>query len=347
MNERTSESQRPVVVRLNVETCPPIPEEREILARINAHVIEIEGDADEEILAHAADCDALMVVASYVRTAVIQSLRKCRVISRLGIGTDKIDVAEATRQGIMVTNIPGFCTDEVADHTMALLLAAARQLNYYQERMRRGQPPAQVERIHRLSTQKLGIVGFGRIGRAVARRARAFGMEVLAHDPYITAADAAAEGVRLVDHDPLLAESDYLCLLCPLTDATRRMLTLREFRRMKPTAVLVNTGRGELVDEDDLVAALRSGVIRYAALDVFGAINVFSPEGFATDHPLFSLPNVLMTPHVAAYSAESGFEQKTKGAQAVVDVLTGRWPEHLVNPDVVPRFPIARATPQS
>ena len=346
MTNRTNESQ-PVVVRLNVETCPPIPEEREILGGINARVVEIEGDSDEEILAHAADCDALMVVASYVRTPVIRALRKCKVISRLGIGTDKIDVAEATRQGIMVTNIPGFCTNEVADHTMALLLAAARQLNYYQEHMRLGRPPAQVEEIHRLSTQKLGIVGFGRIGRAVAKRASAFGMQILAHDPFISAAEAAAKGARLVDMDTLLAESDYLCLLCPLTDATRRALTLREFRRMKPTAVLVNTGRGELIDEDDLVTALRGGVIRYAALDVFGAINVFSPEGFPTDHPLFSVPNVLMTPHVAAYSIESGFEQKTKGAQAVADVLSGRWPEHLVNPEVVPRFPTSRPTPHS
>jgi D-3-phosphoglycerate dehydrogenase len=345
MNARPNEPQ-PVVVRLNVETCPPIPEEREILSGIHARVIEIEGDTDEEILAQARDCDALMVVASYVRAPVIRELRKCKVISRLGIGTDKIDVEEATRQGIIVTNIPGFCTDEVADHTMALLLAAARQLNYYQAHMRRGRPPTQVEGIHRLSTQTLGIVGLGRIGRAVAKRARAFGMEVIAHDPYVAEAAAAGEGARLVDMETILAESDYLCLLCPLTQATRRMLTMREFRRMKPTAVLVNTGRGELLDEDDLVAALRDGTIRCAALDVFGGINVFSPQGFATNHPLFGLPNVLMTPHVAAYSIESGLEQKTKGAQAVVDVLTGKWPEHPVNPQVVPRVPIARPTPE-
>jgi len=330
----------PLVVRLNTETCAPIEEERAILACINARVVEIEGATDEDILAHAAQCDALMVVASYVRGEVIRRLSRCKIISRLGVGTDKIDVAEATRQGIMVTNIPGFCTDEVADHTLALLLAVARQLNFYQGQMRCGQPPAPVANLHRLSTRKLGIIGFGRIGRAVARRARAFGMDILAHDPYLSEADVAGQEVRLADKDTVLREADYLCLLCPLTDATKRMLTLNEFRRMKPTAVLVNTGRGELVDENDLVVALREGIIRYAALDVYGAINVFSPEGFATDHALFSLPNVLMTPHVAANSVESGIEQKTRGAQAVVEVLAGRWPEHLVNPEVVPWFPI-------
>jgi D-3-phosphoglycerate dehydrogenase len=332
----------PLVVRLNRETCPPIDEERAILASIGARVIETEGSTEDEILAHAADCDALMVVASYVRGEVIRRLTRCRIISRLGIGTDKIDVAEATRQGIIVTNIAGFCTDEVADHTLALLLAAARQLNFYQQQMRRGRPPAQVEHLHRLATQKLGIIGFGRIGRAVAKRARAFGMAILAHDPHLNQADGAGEDARLVDMDTLLREADYLCLLCPLTDATRRMLTLKEFRRMKRTAMLVNTGRGELVDEDDLVVALRDGIIRYAALDVYGAINVFAPQGFATDHPLFGLPNVLMTPHVAASSVESGIEQKTRGAQAVVDVLSGKWPEHPVNPEVAPWFAIAR-----
>jgi len=333
---------QPLVVRLNAETCPPIPQEREILAAVSARMVEIEGATDDDIVGHAANCDALMVVASCVRRDVIQQLRKCKVISRLGIGTDKICVEEATQQGIMVTNIPGFCTDEVADHTLALLLAAARQLTYYERRMREGQPPLQVEGIHRLSTQKLGVIGFGRIGRAVAKRAHAFGMEILAHDPYITPEEAAAAGASLVDMDAILGQSDYLCLLCPLTLETRAMLTLREFRRMKPTAVLINTGRGDLVDEDDLVVALETGIIRYAALDVYGSINVFSPQGFPTDHALFRLANVLMTPHVAAYSIESELEQKTTGAQAVVDVLSGTWPQHLVNPEVAPRFAIDR-----
>jgi D-3-phosphoglycerate dehydrogenase len=332
----------PLVVRLNAETCPMIPEERAILAAIEAKVTGIEGTDDDEILAHARDCDALMVVSSHVRGDVIEGMARCRLISRLGTGVDKIDTEAATRHGIMVTNLPDFCTDEVADHTLALLLSVARKLNAFECAMRGGQQLRDAIDIHRLSTRTLGLIGFGRIGRAVGRRARAFGMGLLVVDPALSPVKAAVESASLVDLDTALAGSDYLCLLCPLTPATRGMLGMREFRKMKRAAVLVNTSRGELVKEDDLVAALREGIIRAAALDVYAGINVFTPEGFPTDNPLFSLPNVVMTPHVAAYSMESMVEQKVRGAQAVVDVLTDKWPAHLVNPDVSPWFDIPR-----
>lgn len=319
-----------------------IPEERAILAAIEAQVTEVEGADDDEILAHVRDCDALMVVSSYVHGQVIEAMTRCRLISRLGTGVDKIDVEAATGRGIMVTNLPDFCTDEVADHTLALLLAVARRLNAFEGAMRRGQQFRDATEIHRLSTRTLGLVGFGRIGRAVGRRARAFGMRLLVVDPALSPEGAASEGATPVDIDTALAESDYLCLLCPLTPATRGLLGMRELRKMRPTAVVINTGRGELVNEDDLVTALREGIIRAAALDVYAGINVFAPEGFPTDHPFFSLPNVVLTPHVAAYSMESVVEQKVRGAQAVVDVLTGKWPAHLVNPGVSPWFDIAR-----
>jgi D-3-phosphoglycerate dehydrogenase len=330
----------PVVVRLNAVTFPMTREERETLAASGARIVEIEGADDAEILAHGRDCDALMVVSACVRGSVIHELSRCKMISRLGTGVDKIDVGEATRRGVIVTNVPDFCTDEVADHTMALLLSAARQLKHFESNIRQGTQPHDVSHLHRLSVQTLGIVGFGRIGQAVAARAIAFGMRILAADPQLTEQDADRAGVNAVDLDTLLAESDYVCLLCPLTASTRGMLSLREFRKMKPSAVLVNTGRGELVNEADLVTALRQRIIRYAALDVFAGIDVFALGGFPTDHPLFSLDNVLLTPHVAAYSQES--DACVPGARAVVDVLSGRWPKHPVNPDVVPRFPLKR-----
>jgi len=323
---------RPLVVRLNAETCAMIPEERAILAEAGARVVEIEGTTDEEILAAARDCDVLMVVSSYVRAHVIEAMHRCRLIARLGTGVDKIDVAAATRAGIMVSYLPDFCTDEVADHTFALLLTVARQLDFFRDAMRQGRQPRQVPEVHRLSTQTLGLIGLGRIGRALARRARGFGMRVLAHDPVVSPETAAEAGAELADLNRVLAEADYLCLLCPLTEATRDLLTLKEFRRMKPTAVLVNTGRGELVNEADLVTALREGIIRGAAIDVYAGLNVFAPEGFPTDHPFFGLSNLIMTPHVSAYSRESMVEQKVRGAQAVVDALAGRRPVHLVNP---------------
>jgi len=326
----------PLVVRLNAVTFPMDAVERGILAEIGAHVVEIEGATDVEILAAARDADAIMIVSAYLRGPVIEALPRCRVISRLGTGTDKIDIAAATRKGIYVVNLPDFCTEEVADHTLALLLAAARRLSYYTAAMRRGEQLHDLDGMHRLSTQTLGLIGFGRIARAVARRARAFGMHVLACDPALTADDAAHEGVTAANFDAMLAEADYLAPLCPLTPQTRGLLGLREFRRMKPSAVLINTGRGELIVEEDLVTALREGSIRFAALDVYAGINVFAEGGFPTDHPLFVLENVLLTPHVAAYSRESFAASHRDGARAVVEVLTGQPPRHPVNPEVMP-----------
>jgi D-3-phosphoglycerate dehydrogenase len=241
----------------------------------------------------------------------------------------------------MVSYLPDFCTDEVADHTLALLLTVARQLDLFRDAMRQGRQPRELPEVHRLSTQTLGLIGLGRIGRAVACRGRGFGMRVLAHDPGVPPEVAVEAGAELTDLDRVLAAADYLCLLCPLTEQTRNLLTLNEFRRMKPTAVLVNTGRGELVNEADLVAALREGIIRGAAIDVYAGLNVFAPGGFPTDHPFFSLSNLIMTPHVSAYSRESLVEQKVRGAQAVADALAGRRPAQLVNPEVRPRFETA------
>lgn len=328
----------PLVVRLNAVTFPMDAVERGILAKIDAGVVEIEGASDEEIMAAAREADAVMVVSAYLNGPVIAALHRCRVISRLGTGVDKIDIAAATAKGIYVVNLPDFCTEEVADHTLALLLAAARRLPFFAEAMRQGQQPHDLAGMHRLATRTLGLIGFGRIGRAVARRAKAFGMRVLACDPQLTAEDAAREGVTAVDFATVLADADYLAPLCPLTPATRGMLCLREFRQMRPSAVLVNTGRGELIVEEDLVTALREGIIRFAALDVYAGINVFAAGGFPTDHPFFMLDNVLLTPHVAAYSQESFTESHRDGARAVVEVLTGRPPTHLVNPEVTPWF---------
>lgn len=174
--------------------------------------------------------------------------------------------------------------------------------------------------------------------RSAAQRCRAFGMRVLACDPALTADLAAREGVVGVELDRLLPESDYVCLLCPLLPSTRDMLAMPQFRKMKRTAVLINTGRGELTNETDLASALREGIIRHAALDVFGGVNVFREGGFSTEHPLFGLENVLLTPHMAAASEEAATDCRHRAARAVVDVLEGRWPEHPVNPEVKPWF---------
>ncbi|RIH63973.1 C-terminal binding protein [Mariniphaga sediminis] len=325
---------RPVVARLNASTFPMSSEEKKILSRVNADIIEIEGETDEEILSLCREVDAIMIVSSYLRGAVIKAMENLKIISRLGTGVDKIDMDEATRQGIIVTNLPDFSTDEVADHTMALLLSVARRLKYYEAMMRKGQRPGLINGMHRLSVQKLGVIGFGRIGRAVVKRAKGFGMDILVYDPAVSSEDVQNEGVRKVDFETILTEPDYLCLLCPLTDRTRGMIKMEELKKMKPTAVLINTGRGELLSEHDLSEALRTGVIRYAAVDVFGGINVFAETGFPVNHPYFSLDNILLTPHVSALSEESLKDARTGGAEAVVKTLSGKYPAHIVNPGV-------------
>ena len=330
----------PVIVRLNAHTVPMSDTERTLLAPLNGEIVEIEGASEAEVLTACGEADAIMIVSACLRAGVIRELTRCRIISRIGTGVDKIDVEAATRKGIVVNNLPDAFTEEVADHTLALLLAAARQLAVLDRHMRQGRKPPSAANFHRLAAQTVGIIGFGLIGQAVARRCKAFGLRVLANDPRLTPECAAEAGVAVADLDALLAESDYVCPLCPLMPSTRRMLAMPQFLKMKRSAILVNTGRGELTDEDDLATALKTGIIRYAALDVFGVVNVFGENGFPTDHALFELDNVLLTPHVAALSEESLANACRRGARAVVDVLGGRWPEHPANPTVRPTFPL-------
>lgn len=324
-----------IVVRLNAGTFPMSEEEKQILSSIETCIIETEGGTDEEILSVCRNADAIMIVSAYLRASVIKEMKNLKVISRLGTGVDKIDVEEATRQGILVSNLPDFSTEEVADHTMALLLSVARQLKYQEAMIRKGQRQPEIKYLHRLSVLTLGIIGFGRIGKAVAKRAKSFGMKILICDPAVSQEEARQNGVKKVSIETILKKSDYLSLLCPLNPSTREIIKMEELKKMKPTSVLINTGRGELVNEYDLAEALRRSIIRYATIDVFGNINVFAEKGFPVDHPYFSLGNVLLTPHVSALSEESVARSKRDGAIAVVDTLSGKTPKHIVNIEVL------------
>jgi D-3-phosphoglycerate dehydrogenase len=332
-------------VRLNAVTYPVDPEERALLDHCGARLIEIEGQQPDEIIAAAVDCDALLVVSARVPGAVIERLTACRVIARLGAGTDRIDVAAATRHGIVVSNVPDFCLNEQAEHTLALLLAWGRRLPHVTAAMRRGDWNARHHPgVHRIAGQTLGLVGFGAGARAVAVRARGFGLRLIAwaRTPVKHEADAAAHGVELVELDDLLRESDFVSIHLPLTPETRHLLDARRLGLMKPTAALINTARGAIVDEAALVDALRDGRIEGAALDVFDGIDVFALPGQPPRHPLLELDNVILTPHTAGSSVESTRESKVRGVGNAVEVLQGRWPAHTVNPDVRPRFPLQR-----
>jgi D-3-phosphoglycerate dehydrogenase / 2-oxoglutarate reductase len=328
-------------VRLNALTYPVDPAERDTLERAGAEWVAVEGQAPDEIVAAAADCDALLVVSSRVPGTVIERLTRCRVLSRLGAGTDRIDLAAATRRGIVVANVPDFCVNEMAEHVMALLLAWGRRLFFMTEAMRQGNWSARHHPgVHRLAGQTLGLVGFGGSARALVPRAHAFGMRLLAwaRNPAKHNDDATGLGVELAPLDRVLAESDFVSIHLPLTPETRRLIGAAQLNRMKESAVLINTARGAIVDEAALVDCLRQRRIAGAALDVFEGIDVFALPGPPPAHPLLEMDNVILTPHCGGSSVESTHESKVRGTRHAVDVLQGRWPPHVVNPRVVPWF---------
>lgn len=330
-------------VRLNAVSYPVEDAERRVLLEAGAGLIAIEGQRADETIAAAENCDALLVVSSSVPGHVIRRLARCRVISRLGAGTDKIDVEEATRRGIVVANVPDFCTNEQAEHTLALLLATARRLPFMFDAMRRGQWTARNHPdVHRVAGQTLGLLGFGASGQAVAARASAFGLRILAwtRTPAKYAEVAQRSGVTLAALERTLAEADFLSIHLPLTPETHGLIDAARIALMKPSAVLINTARGAIVDETALVQALKEGRIGGAALDVFDGIDVFALPGAAPRHPLLELENVLLTPHCAGSSVESTIDSKMRGARHAADVLQGRRPPHIVNPCVTPRHPL-------
>jgi phosphoglycerate dehydrogenase-like enzyme len=281
----------------------------------------------EELLQLLDGMDAALAGSDCYSANVLGSpeASRLKIISRWGVGYDAIDVAAATAQGIVIAYTPGLTDAAVADYTFALLLGLVRHVPEGHHSMREGlwlTPWG-----HDLAGKTLGIVGYGRIGRAVARRARGFDLEVIAHNPS-PRPDAPNDGVRMVSLDELLAKSDYLTLHAALTPQNRGMIGEAQLRRMKPTACLVNTARGPLVDEAALLRALREGWIAGAALDVF------AEEPLPPRHPFRTSPNLLLSPHQGSASQETGERVSAAAAGAILDLLEGRRPKLVVNPEV-------------
>jgi len=294
-----------------------------------AELVALKTKKPEEFLEEAKDCDALLnTYAGPITAEVMARMPKCRIIARYGIGVDTIDLEAATRAGIIVTNNPTYCIEEVAEDAMALLLACARKVAFYDRMVRAGRwevPPGKP--IQRIVGATLGLVGFGNIARQVAVRAAAFGMRVLYADPFVKEGQFKEPGKK-VELDQLLRESDFVSLHPPLTPQTRRMMNDDAFSKMKPTAYLVNCSRGPVIDTDALVRALDAKRIAGCALDTV------DPEPLPNPHPLRGRENVILNPHAAWYS-----EQAMKGLQAgapgeVRRVLSGQWPVNVVNPAV-------------
>lgn len=283
--------------------------------------------ATAEAEAAAIDADALMVTIQPVPGDLIRRMTRCKIISRVGTGLDAIDIPAATECGIWVTNVPDYSIDEVSTHAISLILAYARRLPLLFEMVRTtGWYSATMDRpAQRLATQTLGVVGFGRIGRATASKGKGLGLRVLIYDPFVPADAFANQGYTSVDLNTLLAESDYISLHSPLTPQTQQLINAQTLAQMKPSAFLVNTSRGGLIDEAALLAAVQNGQLAGAALDVL------TTEPPAADHPFLKEPRIWLTPHNAWYSEQAKSDVRRKGAEEVVRALRGERPANPVN----------------
>jgi len=295
------------------------------LKRVDPELRMAKSASADDILGVARDADAVLVTYAKLPGELLKELRRCKVIGRFGLGVDNIDIPAAAQLGIAVTYVPDYCLREVSDHAMALLLALARKIPFSNRLVQSGRwevPP--IVPLRRLEGQVLGLVGFGNIPRALAPKAKAFGLKVITHDPYVSADALRAPGVESTSFTDLLARSDFVSVHAPLLPATRGLMNAVAFARMKKGAFLVNTARGPLVDETALIAALDSGHLGGAALDVV------TVEPLAKDSPLLGRDNVILTPHTAFYSVEALEELQTKCATDVARVLLGETPAYPV-----------------
>lgn len=299
--------------------------EKKILGGL-AEIVPMQTKKPEEFLAQAGDCDALLnTYAGPITGDAMAKMPKCKIIARYGIGVDTIDLEAATRAGIIVTNNPTYCIEEVAEHTMALLLDSARKVAFYDRQVRAGTwavPPGKP--LYRLVGRTLGLVGFGNIARHVAVRAAAFGMRVLYADPFVKEGQFSEPGKK-VELNELFRESDFVSVHPPLTPQTRGMINDDAFSKMKPGAILINCSRGPVVDTAALVRALDAKKIAGCALDTT------DPEPLPNPHPLRGRENVIINPHVAWYSETAMVGLQAGAPGEVRRVLSGEWPVNVVN----------------
>jgi D-3-phosphoglycerate dehydrogenase / 2-oxoglutarate reductase len=300
--------------------------ERRILGGVGAETVEAPSGDEAVLVDLAQDADAIGTNWAHVTERVIRAAPRCRIVARFGIGLDNISVPTATELGIPVTNVPDYCVSEVSDHALALILACARDIAFFHARTKQGEyrlaagPP-----MKRLAGATLGLVGFGRTARALAPKARAIGLSVVAHDIH---GNDHGTGCPMLPLDEVLAESDFVSLHLPLDDLTHGIIGEAQLARMKPSAYLINTARGGLVDHAALERAIATGRLAGAGLDVF------DPEPPDLSQPLFRHERVIVTPHAAFESAESVQELRTRAAHQIAAALKGLRPENVVNPQV-------------
>jgi D-3-phosphoglycerate dehydrogenase len=303
------------VLLTDADRFPFDADDRAALANAGVELRELEGHEPEDVLAAAQGAAAVFVYHARFPAEAIERLNGVRVLARCGTGYDNIDVPAARARGIEVVYVPDYGIDDVADHALALLLACSRKLALSDRAVRAGEWPgyAELAPMHRLRGQTLGLLGYGRIARGLAAKARALGVEPIAHDPYVAEAKATKE--------ELFSTSDFLSVHVPLTAQTRHAVGEAELALMKPTAILVNTARGPVVDTVALARALRDGRLAGAGIDVF------EEAPLPPDHPLRECPTAVLTPHSAAYTEESLAEVRKRPLADVLRILRGESPE--------------------
>jgi len=325
---------------------PDLAIERAVLEPIGAEVIGLQCRSGEGLATLAVDADAILQQYAKIPRATIEKLERCKVICRYGIGIDILDVDACYEHGIQVTNVPDYCLDEVADHSISLALTLARRLPDYHEFTRQGNWHWNIDGNvpKRFRESVWGLVGFGRIAQNIARKIQALGFTVVAFDPHVSASLMATHGVEKVNLDPLLASADIVNLMCPHTPETDRMIGAEQLRKMKQTAVLINGSRGKLIDNKALYKALTKGWIASAGLDdpeeEPAKLDSWSPN----DNPLFQLTNCLITPHVAYVSKEAFQECRRIAAENAREVLLGAVPLNPVYPIAKPATAIRKVS---
>lgn len=318
--------------------------EMEALAGIDARIVEYDATDEAAFVAAAADADALYAQRRRITAGIVNGLTRCKVISLGSVGVDTVDVAAATARGIPVTNVPDTFIEEVADHAMTLILASWRRLVEQDRLVRTGgwaQGRPKLYEFPRLMGQTLGLISFGHVARAVAKRAKAFGFQIVAYDPYVEELVMSEHGVEPVSYGELLARADFVSMHAPGTSETGKLMGEAQFRAMKKTALFVNTGRGATVDEAAMIRALSEGWIAGAGLDVLEV------EPVKPDNPLLAMDNVILTAHVASASARFDPARRRRVGHEIASVLLGRWPRSCVNPSVLANSDLKRWQPVS
>ena len=302
---------------------PDAEVEKGVLSRLNANVLIGHCRTEEEVLAIARDTDALMVQWAPITRSVIGKLTRCRFISRYGVGVDMIDLDAAREHGIRVANVPDYCVEEVASHTLGFLVALGRKI-FRQDRLMRQSVWSAVDTIHpvnRFQDQTLGLIGVGRIGRRFAQMASPLRLRILGYD--VKPPQDMSPAI-LADFETVIQESDFLSLHCPLTKDTRHLINADVLQKMKPSSFLINVSRGGVVDTQALVEALSRRKIAGAALDVF------EQEPLPVEHPLMKMENVILTPHLASYSVDAAMQLRRETAKRVVEFFQGTLEASLV-----------------